>query len=98
MALNQFAARMRSATACVVLLLAFAQQLAFSKPAQKSKDTPPQAPLVIRVGAIYYDDSDKEYEEINAILVALEKQAQNSPKNLDDQSLSNWTSALTMRS
>lgn len=58
---------MRPAIICL-LLLTFAHQHAFSQPNRK-------APLVIRVGAIYYDDSDAQYAAINDILSALEKQS-----------------------
>jgi predicted acylesterase/phospholipase RssA/ABC-type phosphate/phosphonate transport system substrate-binding protein len=57
---------------CLLLLLLFAQQRAFSQPNRK-------APLVIRVGAIYYDDSDAQYAAINDILSALEKQSKERP-------------------
>jgi len=62
---------MRRAIICVLLLSVFAQQQAFSKP--RGKDATPPAPLVIRVGAIYYDDSEAQYSVINEILSALEK-------------------------
>ena len=52
----------------LLLLLAFAHQHAFSQPLRK-------APLVIRVGAIYYDDSEAQYAAINDILSTLEKQS-----------------------
>src|SRR6185503_19369229 len=58
---------MRPAIICLLLLLTFAHQHAFSQPNR--------APLVIRVGAIYYDDSDAQYAAINDILSALEKQS-----------------------
>ena len=62
---------MRSAIICLLLLLTFAHQHAFSQPNR--------APLVIRVGAIYYDDSDAQYAAINDILSALEKQSKERP-------------------
>src|SRR6185503_14127472 len=53
-----------------LLLLAFVYQHAFSQPLKT-----PRAPLVIRVGAIYYDDSEAQYAAINDILSTLEKQS-----------------------
>lgn len=38
--------------------------------------TVPKAPLVVRVGAIYYDDSDSLYSRTRAVLSALESQDQ----------------------
>src|SRR5678816_4353433 len=64
---------MRPATIPLLLLLIFAHQHAFSQPLRK--DISPRAPLVIRVGAIYYDDSDAQYAAINDILSTLEKQS-----------------------
>ena len=65
---------MRPAIICLLLFSIFAQQQALSKPVKKDA-----APLVIRVGAIYYDDDEAQYSAINEILSALEKQSQQSP-------------------
>jgi predicted acylesterase/phospholipase RssA/ABC-type phosphate/phosphonate transport system substrate-binding protein len=62
---------MRPATISLLLLVTFTH--AVSQPLRK--DVSPRAPLVIRVGAIYYDDSDAQYAAINDILSALEKQS-----------------------
>src|SRR5215510_642266 len=62
---------MRPAIICLFLLLTVAH-LALSQPLRRDI----QAPLVIRVGTIYYDDSDAQYAVINDILSALEKQSQ----------------------
>jgi predicted acylesterase/phospholipase RssA/ABC-type phosphate/phosphonate transport system substrate-binding protein len=73
----------RLTIACLLLLFAFAHQNTLSKPAKKVVPKPEalsQAPLVLRVGAIYYDDSDEHYEAIKAVLSELEKQAQASPE------------------
>src|ERR1044071_2402757 len=59
--------------AIILLLLTFAHQHAFSQPLRKNVS--PRAPLVIRVGAIYYDDSEAQYAAINDILSTLEKQS-----------------------
>jgi ABC-type phosphate/phosphonate transport system substrate-binding protein len=72
----------RPAIACILLVFAFAHQNTLSKPAKKpvvKQEAVSQSPLVIRVGAIYYDDSDAHYETIKAVLSALEKQAQALP-------------------
>jgi predicted acylesterase/phospholipase RssA/ABC-type phosphate/phosphonate transport system substrate-binding protein len=68
---------MRPVTICLLVLLTFAHQRAFSQPLRK--DVSPRAPLVIRVGAIYYDDSDAQYAAIHDILSALEKQSAARP-------------------
>ena len=68
---------MRPAPICVLLVLVLAHQTAFSK--ANGKDAPVRAPLVIRVGAIYYDDSEAQYSAINEILSALQKQSTESP-------------------
>ena len=73
---------MRSAIVCLLLLLAFSQQNISSKTVQKTIETKPaatQAPLVIRVGATYYDDSDESYSEIKKLLFDIEKEAQSWP-------------------
>ena len=54
----------RFATACLLLL--FGAQPALSQQAQ--------SPLVIRVGAIYYDNSAEQYQKIRAILSRFENQ------------------------
>ena len=58
--------------AIIFLLLIFAHQNAFSQPLSKAVS---RAPLVVRVGAIYYDDSEAQYAAINDILSTLEKQS-----------------------
>ena len=54
----------------IFLLLLLTSVNAFPQPLSK-----PRAPLVIRVGAIYYDDSEAQYAAINDILSTLEKQS-----------------------
>lgn len=72
------------ATICSLLVLAFGTQTGFSKTPQENKqnqtarDAESLLPLVIRVGAIYYDDSDEQYSRIRSILSALEKQDEKS--------------------
>lgn len=67
---------MRRVIGCVLLLSIFAQQEAFAK-----TDPKPVTPLVIRVGAIYYDDSEAQYSAINEILSSLEEQSHESRRH-----------------
>jgi len=60
-------------TIYLLLFLFFAHQTAFSQSNGKA------TPLVVRVGAIYYNDSEAQYTAINEILSALAKQSPESP-------------------
>lgn len=70
-----------AAIICLFLVLAFGQPTIFSQSKQTGQtkgEIESQSPLVVRVGAIYYDDSAEQYQKIQAILSAMERAEANN--------------------